>query len=772
MRNPTSGFSALLLTSLFWAPASQAQLQLGAGVFDERCYPNVPPLLQADANEQAQPVEVTSDRAEATQQGKAVYQGDVEVKQGLKQFSSQYTELDQQTRQVTARGDIRYKDGSVTLVSQGELKGDLNSRQSSISQASYQLHGSPARGNARLIELNEHASSVKLTGAEFTTCQPGQEMWTLKASEVSLDQDEVFGEAWNATLWLKDVPIFYMPYMSFPIRDERKSGLLYPTMGYSNRDGVDFAQPIYWNIAPNYDMTFTPRYIEERGTMARSEFRYLPIEGNEGSLYGEWLGTDRQLDDSRWLVNVRHQTLSMEDALRFKVDYTRVKQDDYNYFNDLSPSVGTLVDNQLQQSMSLGYYQPNWNLTGEARDYQILLADTVLPHKLLPRLNFNAYSPANPYDLALHTELTNFDHEDSRYYRGQRLHLEPQLNLPLLNTPGYQLDSQFRLMYTHYQQQLPNDYDSNLVALGLNDLDEQVDRLLPSVRVAGKLIFDRQDYWKNRPFTQTLEPQFQYLYIPYRNQDNIGLYDTTTLRQEYYSLFSDRRYAGLDRISDANRVSVGASSRVFDAEGIERVRLTLGQSYDLVRPKVTFYPKEVVSSNSRSLLSFRGDVRPLHHWFGHSGVEYDTQQNRFSAGSAALEYQHDEWLGQINYRYVREGNLSLSDPDEVTDISQLGLLARLPVTDNWQLIGAHYTDLQQSTALDSLVGIRYDACCWSLNLAFERHRRPDNASLTAETENKLGLQFELKGLGSIGSGTDFTLDTRLLPYSRPFNLND
>lgn len=772
MRNPTSGFSALLLTSLFWAPASQAQLQLGAGVFDERCYPNVPPLLQADANEQAQPVEVTSDRAEATQQGKAVYQGDVEVKQGLKQFSSQYTELDQQTRQVTARGDIRYKDGSVTLVSQGELKGDLNSRQSSISQASYQLHGSPARGNARLIELNEHASSVKLTGAEFTTCPPGQEMWTLKASEVSLDQDEVFGEAWNATLWLKDVPIFYMPYMSFPIRDERKSGLLYPTMGYSNRDGVDFAQPIYWNIAPNYDMTFTPRYIEERGTMARSEFRYLPIEGNEGSLYGEWLGTDRQLDDSRWLVNVRHQTLSMDDALRFKVDYTRVKQDDYNYFNDLSPSVGTLVDNQLQQSMSLGYYQPNWNLTGEARDYQILLADTVLPHKLLPRLNFNAYSPANPYDLALHTELTNFDHEDSRYYRGQRLHLEPQLNLPLLNTPGYQLDSQFRLMYTRYQQQLPSEYDSNLVALGLNDLDEQVDRLLPSVRVAGKLIFDRQDYWKNRPFTQTLEPQFQYLYIPYRNQDNIGLYDTTTLRQEYYSLFSDRRYAGLDRISDANRVSVGASSRVFDAEGIERVRLTLGQSYDLVRPKVTFYPKEVVSSNSRSLLSFRGDVRPLHHWFGHSGVEYDTQQNRFSAGSAALEYQHDEWLGQINYRYVREGNLSLSDPDEVTDISQLGLLARLPVTDNWQLIGAHYTDLQQSTALDSLVGIRYDACCWSLNLAFERHRRPDNASLTAETENKLGLQFELKGLGSIGSGTDFTLDTRLLPYSRPFNLND
>ena len=128
---------------------------------------------------------------------------------------------------------------------------------------------------------------------------------------------------------------------------------------------------------------------------------------------------------------------------------------------------------------------------------------------------------------------------------------------------------------------MPDDYDSNLVALGLNHLDEQVNRTLPSVRVAGKLIFDRQDYWQNRPFTQTLEPQFQYLYVPYRNQDNIGLYDTTTMRQEYYSLFSDRRYAGLDRISDANRVSVGATSRVFDAEGTERVRLTLGQSYDL-----------------------------------------------------------------------------------------------------------------------------------------------------------------------------------------------
>ena len=101
MRNPSTGFTALVLTSVLWAPAALAQLQLGAGVFDERCYPNVPPLVEADDNEKAQPVEVTSDRAEATQQGKAVYQGDVEVKQGLKQFSSQYTELDQQTRQVT-----------------------------------------------------------------------------------------------------------------------------------------------------------------------------------------------------------------------------------------------------------------------------------------------------------------------------------------------------------------------------------------------------------------------------------------------------------------------------------------------------------------------------------------------------------------------------------------------------------------------------------------------------------------------------------------------
>ena len=772
MRNPTSGFSALVLTSLFWAPASQAQLQLGAGVFDERCYPDIPPLVEATDNEKALPVEVTSDRAEATQQGKAVYQGDVEVKQGLKQFSSQYTELDQTTRQVTARGNIRYKDGSVTLVSQGELKGDLNSRESTISQASYQLHGSPARGQAELIELNEKASSVKLTGAEFTTCPPGQETWKLKASEVSLDQDEVFGEAWNATLWLKDVPVFYVPYMSFPIKDERKSGLLYPTMGYSDRDGVDFAQPIYWNIAPNYDMTFTPRYIQERGTMARSEFRYLPMEGSEGSLYGEWLGDDRKLGDNRWLINVEHQTKAMDDALRLKVDYTRVAEHDYNYFNDLSPSVGTLVDNQLQQSMQLGYYQPNWNLTGEARDYQILLADAVLPHKLLPRISFNTYLPSPRYDLALRTELANFDHENSHFYRGQRFHIEPQLNLPLLAAPGYQLDSQFRLMYTHYQQQLPDNYDSDLVALGLNHLDKQVDRVLPSVRVSGKLVFDRQDYWYNRPFTQTLEPQFQYLYVPYRNQDNIGLYDTTPLRQEYYSLFSDRRYAGLDRISDANRVSIGATSRIFDTAGTERLRLTLGQSYALVRPKVTFYPEEVVSTNSRSLLSFRGDVRPLHHWFGHTGIEYDTQEHRLSTGSAAVEYQHNEWLGQINYRYVREANLSVSQPDEVTDISQLGLLTRLPIVDHWQIIGAHYTDLQHSTALDSLLGVRYDACCWSINLAFERHRRPDNASLTAESENKLGLQFEFKGLGSIGSGTDFTLDTRLLPYSRPFNLND
>jgi LPS-assembly protein len=779
MTHSTLALTCTVLAASLFGPAPVLAAD-GVGIFDQRCYSDVPAAQSTPANINQLPVEVNADSAEATQDGKAIYRGDVQIFQGIRTLSSRYTELDQVTRDLTAKGNVFYQDGQVTLRSNDALHSNLDTRETRLDKAEYQLHSSPARGKAEQITLNEQQRQLELKTAQFTTCPPGQEMWWLKASSVKIDQSEVFGEAWNATLWLYDVPVFYVPYMTFPVKDERKSGLLYPTFGFSSSNGIDLRTPYYWNIAPNYDMTLTPRYIENRGTMLQNEFRYMPTQEQNGKLYTEYMGEDRRAKasganvDSRWLVNLNHQSRLYDDSLRIKADVTRVGKSDYNYFNDLSPPVSSGVDNQLMQSLAGGFYQEQWNVSGEVRDYQILLPDALQPHKMLPRLNYNAYQTGSWYESSFSSELTRFTHSSDLHksYTGTRFHAEPEITIPLATAAGYSLESQFKLMYSHYEQELPEDLDSYYRQQGFGNLASSVNRTLPSARVKGGMVFDRMGNWNNQLYTQTLEPEVQYHYVPYQNQDNIGLFDTTNILPDYYSLFSDQRFAGLDRISDANNVSLGLTSRVFDDQSVERVRVTVGQAYSLTKPRVTLLPNETQSTNSRSLLTFEGDVHPSDPWFLKARMLYNTEAKNVSHGSSAVEYRQNDFMGQLNYRYVREGNIVVSSPYEQTDMSQVGALTAIPINKKWQAIAAYYYDLQQNLNIDRLVGLRYDSCCWSLDLVLEQENKPDNVTLTAEPETRFGLQFQMKGLGSVGSGTNYTLNTQLLPYTRPFNLND
>ncbi|WP_413796004.1 LPS assembly protein LptD [Aeromonas dhakensis] len=809
MTKRTLGYSYPIALTISLVPALTPAIVQAApltpppatGILDGLCYDYVPKIEKlapgTDAN--AQPVEVDADRLEAKQGGTAVYQGDVKVRQGVRKFDSDYAELDQKSRDVIAIGNIYYNDGQITVTSDKTLKSNLDTKNSELEEGKYQVHGSPVRGSADRVTMTNNNQNITLEGAQYTTCPPGQEVWTLKAGSIDIDQTEVFGEAWNASLWLYDYPVFYFPYINFPIKDERKTGLLYPGYTQSSKNGMDITQPFYWNIAPNYDATITSRFMDRRGLMEQVQFRYMPDPAHMGSLYFENLANDKQYDETpslnqamsdghRYLLNARYTSMFMDNAMRVSVDYTKVRDRDYNYFNDFSPKVGTQVDNQLQQSLMAGYFQPNWNINTEVRTYQILLASAQQPHELMPRINHNYYQQGSWYDLAWNTEITKFGYNNAQAieqnkgsaYTGTRVYTAPTLTMPLIDEAGYYLDSQYKLMYTRYDQEVPDNMSQTFVnrftPAGANGvtLDEGIiTRTLPSFRLKGGMTFERNQNWFGGDANQTLEPEFQYLYVPYKDQDNIGVYDSTTMRQDYYSLFSDRRYAGLDRISDSNRVSIGLTSRVYDEVGDERIRLAVAQAFDFVAPRVKLYPSETLTTNTRSPLSFEGDAKINEQWFAHAGAQYDMDQSRLSSANSALEYRHEKLISQLNHRFVRDANYDLENRGQVTDLNQIGLLLTTPLNDQWHLYGGYYQELNQSVKSDRKVGLKYDSCCWSINFNLEWVNTPDNVTLRPTSERSLGIQFEMKGLGSVGTGTKGTsLDTEALPYIRPFNLRD
>ncbi|EZH83182.1 LPS assembly protein LptD [Aeromonas hydrophila] len=809
MTKRTLGYSYPIALTISLVPALTPAIVQAApltpppatGILDGLCYDYVPKIEKLapgkDAN--AQPVEVDADRLEAKQGGTAVYQGDVKVRQGVRKFDSDYAELDQKSRDVIAIGNIYYNDGQITVTSDKTLKSNLDTKNSELEEGKYQVHGSPVRGSADRVTMTNNNQNITLEGAQYTTCPPGQEVWTLKAGSIDIDQTEVFGEAWNASLWLYDYPVFYFPYINFPIKDERKTGLLYPGYTQSSKNGMDITQPFYWNIAPNYDATITSRFMDRRGLMEQVQFRYMPDPAHVGSLYFENLANDKQYDETpslnqamsdghRYLLNANHTSLFADNAMRVSLDYTKVRDRDYNYFNDFSPKVGTQVENQLQQSLMAGYFQPNWNINTEVRTYQILLASAQQPHELMPRIDHNYYQQGSWYDLAWNTEITKFGYNNAQAiaqnqggaYTGTRVYTAPTLTMPLINEAGYYLDSQYKLMYTRYDQEVPDNMSQTFVSRFTPEngngvtLDEGIiTRTLPSFRLKGGMTFERNQNWFGGDANQTLEPEFQYLYVPYKNQDNIGVYDSTSMRQDYYSLFSDRRYAGLDRISDSNRVSIGLTSRVYDEVGDERIRLAVAQAFDFVAPRVKLYPSETLNTNTRSPLSFEGDAKINEQWFAHAGAQYDVDQSRLSSANSALEYRREKLISQLNHRFVRDANYDLENKGQVTDLNQIGLLLTTPLNDQWHLYGGYYQELNQSVKSDRKVGLKYDSCCWSINFNLEWVNTPDNVTMRPTSERSLGIQFEMKGLGSVGTGSKGTsLDTEALPYIRPFNLRD
>ncbi|KHA54632.1 LPS biosynthesis protein [Aeromonas hydrophila] len=809
MTKRTLGYSYPIALTISLVPALTPAIVQAApltpppatGILDGLCYDYVPKIEKLapgkDAN--AQPVEVDADRLEAKQGGTAVYQGDVKVRQGVRKFDSDYAELDQKSRDVIAIGNIYYNDGQITVTSDKTLKSNLDTKNSELEEGKYQVHGSPVRGSADRVTMTNNNQNITLEGAQYTTCPPGQEVWTLKAGSIDIDQTEVFGEAWNASLWLYDYPVFYFPYINFPIKDERKTGLLYPGYTQSSKNGMDITQPFYWNIAPNYDATITSRFMDRRGLMEQVQFRYMPDPAHVGSLYFENLANDKQYDETpslnqamsdghRYLLNANHTSLFADNAMRVSLDYTKVRDRDYNYFNDFSPKVGTQVENQLQQSLMAGYFQPNWNINTEVRTYQILLASAQQPHELMPRIDHNYYQQGSWYDLAWNTEITKFGYNNAQAiaqnqggaYTGTRVYTAPTLTMPLINEAGYYLDSQYKLMYTRYDQEVPDNMSQTFVSRFTPEngngvtLDEGIiTRTLPSFRLKGGMTFERNQNWFGGDANHTLEPEFQYLYVPYKNQDNIGVYDSTGMRQDYYSLFSDRRYAGLDRISDSNRVSIGLTSRVYDEAGDERIRLAVAQAFDFVAPRVKLYPSETLTTNTRSPLSFEGDAKINEQWFAHAGAQYDVDQSRLSSANSAIEYRREKLISQLNHRFVRDANYDLENKGQVTDLNQIGLLLTTPLNDQWHLYGGYYQELNQSVKSDRKVGLKYDSCCWSINFNLEWVNTPDNVTMRPTSERSLGIQFEMKGLGSVGTGSKGTsLDTEALPYIRPFNLRD
>ncbi|HDP89927.1 MAG TPA: LPS-assembly protein LptD [Thioalkalivibrio sp.] len=529
-----------------------------------------------------------------------------------------------------------------------------------------------------------------------------------------------------------NVPFLYTPWISFPITDERKSGFLAPAIGNSDKRGFELETPYYWNIAPNYDATFTPRYMSDRGLQLNGEFRYLmPV--NRGDLQLSWLDDDAY-EDQRWLGRWRN-TLRPSTHSRVDIDLNGVS--DKRYFDDLSTSLDVISATHLDRRMDARWWFDQGEVLLRLQGYQTVnetLLSTQYPYRRVPQLLFTGGIPdgALGLDYGLRAEWVQFDHDD--LVNGSRLDLKPSIALPV-RTPGSFLEPRLSGRYTAYRldDSLPAD-------------QREPDRLVPTFSLDSGLIFERE---ASDRAIQTLEPRLFYVYTPYRDQDDLPVFDTGDLTFTFDQLFREDRFSGPDRVGDANQLSLALTSRLVDtASGRERLRASLGQIFYFEDREVTL-PDQPAETRTESDLAAELGAQLGNFWKIDSSLLWNPDTEQTARGSTRIQYRRDSrHVFNLGYRYRED------------DFEQAEISFGWPLSRRWNGVGRWVYALDDNRDLEALGGLEYESCCWKARLVARQYVTDGGT----EYNNAIYFQLVLKGLMDVGRNIEDLLEEGILGY--------
>jgi LPS-assembly protein len=683
------------------------------------------------------PFNITSDTATLGAGGEATVEGNVQVLQGDRKLTANHAHYDPAHSTLEVAGGVEYTDPLVHVTGGGGSY--TQNVGAEFSDAQFELHQPPAHGTADVMHLTPDGK-IRLEQVRFTTCPKEDPVWQLRAKEIILDTQARVGTARQTKIDFKNVTVLYLPYLSFPLSSDRKSGFLFPTIGTSSTNGLQLSVPYYWNIAPNMDATIEPTEYQKRGLDLGGDFRYL-TSSQHGDLTFDFLPDDR-LDNGQDRSHVKLLHVSdLPDDWRFTLNAESVS--DQEYFQDFSQGTAGTSTAFLERDAMLSYRDESWRLSGELQQFQTIVPTLILPYidrpyAEAPRLVADghfAMGPAEELQYGFDSELVDFTRPVG--VKGWRFDMLPELSLNLA-APGYFVRPGLAWRFTQYalQDTAPGQ-------------DAAPTRELPTASFDTGLIFERES-GSGGSRILTLEPRVLYVYTPYRPQDELPLFDTALPDLNMVELFRTNRYVGSDRIGDADQVSVGATSRLIDAkDGTQFLAASLGQIYYFKTPRVLLPDEEPVSGNSDMVAQVA--LTAYKHWTSNVDVEWDPHTFAGERAEVSVQYHPaPEQVLNLTYRMQR---------DRLKQVESSGAW---PIGQHWSLYGRAVYSLLDQKMLDRFAGFEYGACCWKIRLVGRRYLN----SPTGNQETGVYVQLELTGLASVGSAADALL-TETIPGFKP-----
>ncbi|ANO51938.1 hypothetical protein BA177_12650 [Woeseia oceani] len=659
--------------------------------------------------------------------------GGMRISSGNRSAGADTAVYDPDSLALLLDGNVEYRDPNTNISSDSAVFSYAGG-QIIFNGAEFQLGLSGSRGAAEKIAISQEGT-LSLDEVSYTTCPPGSNDWLLQAADIDLDTSTGAGTARNVKLRFQGVPILYTPWLSFPLGDARKTGLLTPEIGSAGRSGNEISLPWYWNISNNYDATLTPRLLTDRGIQLGNEFRYL-TERHEGMLQVEYLADDALYNDSRHLLSYQNKS-QFANGWRNRIDFRQTS--DSQFFEDLGGSLSASSITHLNRSLSFDYYGENWSFLGRVQDYQTIddaIAADDEPYQRLPQMRVQGLWPnqALGFRYSLDSELVYFDRDVG--VTGWRLDATPQVEWPVERS-GWFVNPSLAVRHTSYEldNTLPGQRDN-------------ANRTLPIASIDTGLILERQ-VKSGGNLIQTLEPRMLYVHIPYRDQDHLPVFDTITPDLNLVQLYRPNRFLGADRVADTDQLSIGVTSRILNtSSGKELISATIGQARFLSSQGVRL-PEQAIDATASS--DYIAEMRFLLHdnLNFDVGHQWGKGEDATTQSEARLQYRpSSDRIVNLSYRFRR-------DSLEQGDISW-----SWPLSERWRFVGRYNYSLRDDKALEQFYGLEFESCCWGLRLVSRRHISTRDGT----QDSSIGLQLVLKGMTSLGTAADKLLERGILGY--------
>ena len=683
------------------------------------------------------PIILEADNVESQSDKEVVLSGDAFVAQGRQSISAGKITYSKETERATGEGDVTLRSVAGDLITADTIELDINSKIGSAKNAKFKIAERglieaetnaveiQSRGTAKELAV-EGDDFVRLKKVAYTTCVEGQDDFFIRAAELELDQATGIGRAKGATIVFMGIPVFYAPTFSFPINNQRKTGFLFPSVGLDSESGAVFAAPWYWNIAPNLDATITPRLYTDRGVQLGLEVRHL-TDNSETHFAGEFLPSDDEFNnEDRSVISIQHEQ-DITNRLSASVDFNDVS--DQEYFTDFRNDIRLFSATFIPRNVSLDYNANFWRASARVSEFE-LVDDSIdpanEPFERRPELTFNSNFPkVGLFQFETNASATNFTSDVQE--EGWRFLINPSVEVPLENVWGY-ITPRVEIDYADY-------------SIDDTDIDS---RFVPVVSIDSGLNFERRSNLFGGSGIQTLEPRIFFVYAGDNDQDDAPLFDTQALNfNNFNNLFSISSFSGGDRAADSRQITLSLTSRIFDADGVQRVKASIGQAYFLEDLEVTV--DDETTDEDESTFASESDILADvtvnfdNHWELDTFVQYGAETNDLRTLNVTAGYSKAE-NKFVSLSYLR------SEVDST--IEQVIFQGEWPVSNHFSIFGTERYSIEDSENLQTQVGFEYDGCCWSLRLSANSLRTTDS-----DERNSILAEFELTGLGGISTSS-------------------